>query len=100
MISNSQTTPPHLLRELTPEQWALWKRHPVTALVFDQYLPHFRELLWAELLGQWLHDNLTLNTEQLKRGMVLMAGQMENLTLGHVRQSFGLEAEVKRDDAR
>lgn len=89
---------PHLLSELTPEQWALWKRHPISALVFDQYLPHFRELLIAELLGQFLHDKLSLHGEQSKRGMILMASQMENLSLAGVRIAYGLSAVP--DDAR
>lgn len=92
------TPPPHLLSELTPDQWALWKRHPISALVFDQYLPQFREMLIADLVGKFLHDKLTLHGEQAVRGMVLMASQMENLNLGSVRVAFGLPSVP--DDAR
>lgn len=70
----------------------MWRRHPITDLVINAYLPMFRDRITAELLGQWLHDNLSLHTEQTKRGQVLMAATIENLTLETVRVMYGLPA--------
>lgn len=75
---------PPLLRELTPEQWALWKRHPVTALVMERYLPDFRRSMEQQVLHNWLDGHLTLQLEQQARGYILGAYLIEALSLQQV----------------
>lgn len=87
----TQSPHPPLLDELSPEQWAMWRRHPVTALVLERYLPDFRAELERATLDGWMSGQLTLAHEQQCRGHLLGARQMENLSLELIRVFYGME---------
>ena len=81
---------PALLAELGPEQWALWRRHPISALLLQHYLPDFRAALEQQAVNGWLSGNLSLNAEQEARGYLLAAHLIESLSLDQVRAFYGL----------
>lgn len=87
---------PTLLWELSPEQWALWRRHPVTALLLDRYLPDMRAALERQVLNAWTSGQLSLNAEQEARGHLLASHMVEGLTLDHVREFYGVTPEPER----
>ena len=81
---------PPLLHELSPEQWNLWKRHPVTALVLERYLPDFRASLERQILEAWLVNNVSLAQQESVKGHLLGAHQRETLTLDHLRSFYDM----------
>lgn len=86
-----QVQVPHLLTELSVEQWALWRRHPVSDLLLARYLPDWRGALERQALDGWIGGKLTLQAEQEARGYLLGAHMIENLALDQVRTFYGLE---------
>lgn len=83
-----------MLDELGPEQFAQWKRHPVTAMVLERYLPDLRTAMERETLDAWLNGNLSLVQEQQVKGTLLGAYLLETLSLDKVRVFYGLEAKL------
>ena len=81
---------PQLLRELSPEQWNLWRHHPVTELLLTRYLPEFRRGLERQTLNGWMAGMLSLANEQEARGYLLTAHMIENLSLDHLRVFYGV----------
>ena len=79
--------------KLTPEQWALWRRHPISVLVLHHYLPDFRAALERQAMNGWMVGTLTLQAEQEARGYLLTAHMVENLSLEAVRTFYGVEDE-------
>lgn len=90
-MDQNQRQPPEILRELTRQQWGEWKRHPVTALVLERYLPDFRRVLSEQTLQGWLDGRATLQHEQQARGHILGAMQMEGLSLDLLLTFYGIE---------
>ena len=82
---------PPLLRELSPEQWAMWKRHPVTDLIFGRYLPDFRASLERQILEAWLVNGASLAQQEQGKGHLLGAHQMEAMTLDQLRLFYDLD---------
>ena len=80
--------PPAHLAELTPEQFSLWRHHPVTALVLGRFLPDYRTALERILLNLWLAGNLTLSQEQQFRGQLLATEFVGNLDLATLRAFY------------
>ena len=83
--------PPAILAELSPEQFNLWRRHPVSALLLERYLPDFRAALERNALNAWLGGNLSLNAEQEARGYILTTHLLENLHVEQIREFYGLQ---------
>lgn len=83
--------PPELLKELAPQQWALWKQSPVSQLVFARYLPDFRFELERATMQTWMAGALTLQQEQESRGRLLMLHELENISLPRVQIFYGLQ---------
>jgi hypothetical protein len=80
---------------ITPEQYNLWKNHPVT-LAMMEYYGDFAKSLTEHLLKQWLGDTLKLSEEHEIRGRVNTLEEMINQPYHVMRQFYGLE-EVKDD---
>lgn len=90
---------PPLLKELQAEQFALWRHHPVTRLVFDDYLETLAWRIESQVLNSWLGGNLTLNAEQEARGRLIAYRLLaQGLNLSAIREEFGLPGVP--DDAR
>lgn len=90
---------PPLLPELRAEQFNLWRHHPVTRLVFDDYLESLTTLIELQVLNGWLSGNATLQAEQEARGRVIAHRLLiQNLNLSVIREHFGLPGVP--DDAR
>ena len=87
-----RTVPP-LLAELTPEQWGLWLRHPVTALLLDRYLPDLRHDIEVEVVYAWANMRMTPEYENQMRAVLAGAQFVEGLSLAKVRGFYGLEPE-------
>jgi len=83
---------PAVLLEISPEQFNLWRRHPVSALLLERYLPDFRAALERNALNAWLGGNLSLTAEQEARGYILTTHLLENLRVDQVREFYGLPA--------
>lgn len=83
--------PPHLLTELAPEQFNVWRHHPVTRLVFDDYLDGLAFRIEVQVLNSWLAGNLKLLEEGEARGRLLAYRLLvQNLNLPSIREEFGL----------
>lgn len=98
-----QQKAPAALAELTVEQWALWRHHPVSALLLERYMPDFRSALERDTLNAWLAGNLTLQGEQDARGLIHCSQMIENLSLDQVRAFYGLPTfreQVEREKVR
>lgn len=81
---------PPLIYELDAQQWAQWKRHPITALVFEHYLPAFRAALERQVLEGWLVNAVPAAQLDVFKGHLLGAHQMEALSLPQLREFYGL----------
>ena len=81
---------PPELAELTPEQWALWRQHPVSQLLLRRYLPDWRGALERQTLTGWVYGRLSLNAEQEARGYLLAINLIEGLGLNQVREFYGI----------
>jgi len=81
---------PPLLHELSPEQWNLWRHHPITELLLTRYLPDFRRGLERQTINGWMAGLLSLANEQEARGYLLTAHMIENLSLEHLRVFYGM----------
>lgn len=90
MRATEQQEVPKLLDELAPEQFAAWRHHPVTKLVFDHYLVDFRANLERGILNSWLAAKLTLQAEQESKGHILASHMVQGLTLDHIRTFYNL----------
>jgi hypothetical protein len=89
--------PPHLLTELAPEQFNVWRHHPVTRLVFDDYLEALAFRIEVQVLNGWLSGNLTLDLEQEARGRLLAYRLLvQNLNLPIIREEYGLPGTAER----
>ena len=91
---------PPLLAELTPEQFQLWRRHPVSALLLERFLPDFRRALERDAVGGWLNNRLSLIAEQEVRGRLLAFNEIEQLSLGAMRVFYGLPEKSEEDKRR
>ena len=80
--------PPAGLVELTPEQWAMWRQHPVTR-VFHQFLRDYQQTVQQAVLGQWA-KGASLADEREARGRWLAAGEMVELSLDAVKKAYGV----------
>ena len=88
---------PDLLAELTPEQWGLWRRHPITQLVLERYLPDFRMILERTVMDAWTGGKITLNAEQEARGRLLTTRFVEELNLPTVREFYGVAPQLEQN---
>lgn len=85
------TKAPDLLNELSPEQFALWRRHPVTQLVFDRYMGDFRFTMERDTIDTWMAGRLTLNLELEARGYLLTMHLLQGLSLPMLKTFYGVE---------
>lgn len=70
----------------------MWKRHPVTQLVFERYLPDFRAGLERQVLDGWLVGQVPVAQLDIFKGHLLGAHQMEALTFDALREFYGVNA--------
>lgn len=92
-----ENQPPALLDELSSQQFAEWRRHPVSKLLLERYLPDYRQALEQELLRNFVGGGLSLPDEQLTRGRLMAAHILENLTLDQIRGFYDLQPLTRRD---
>lgn len=83
---------------MSAEQFALWKRHPVTELVFSRFLPEWGEALKEETLGVLLIGKLDMEAALERRGRLLIVREMCALSLDGVRNFYGFVPEPLRPD--
>jgi hypothetical protein len=76
--------------ELAPEQFSLWRHHPITELILTQYLPHFAHAIEQQVIAGWKAGVLTLQVEQQARGYVMGAELISNVSLAQIRQFYGV----------
>ena len=87
-MAGSPPAPP-LLAELTPQQFALWRRHPVSDLVLQHYLPDWRRQLEGSVVERWMQGAVTLQGEQMTRGQLIALYQIEGISLDQIWQLYG-----------
>lgn len=91
LMTQQPRQPPHLLMELAPEQFNIWRHHPVTRLVFDDYLDALVWRIETQILNGWISGNLKLLEEGEARGRILAYRLLvQNLNLPVIREEFGL----------
>jgi len=88
--ATEQQEVPQILGELAPEQFAAWRHHPVTKLVFDHYLVDFRANLERGILNSWLAAKLTLQAEQESKGYILASHMVQGLTLDKILAFYNM----------
>ena len=82
---------PQELEELTAEQWALWRHHPVSALVLA-FLRDRAGTLEREMLGRWKAGQCRLSDEMEARGRVMELQEVADLSLDAMRTFYGVGA--------
>jgi hypothetical protein len=85
------------LKELTPQQWAQWRHHPVSK-VFLRYLADYRRALLADMLAAWESGTITLSNEHDKRGRASVCAEMGDLSLESVMSFYGMESEMETEN--
>lgn len=80
---------PEILAELGPEQFALWRRHPVTDLVL-RFLADHAEASKRDMLDAWMNGALKLQDEQVLRGRVMLVGELADLSLVSIKTFYGV----------
>ena len=83
---------PGELAEVSPNQWALWRNHPLSVIFFRKYLPDFRRALERQTMDRWIGGGLSLAFEQEARGYLLAINLLENGGLDDVRQFYGMDS--------
>lgn len=94
--------PPPLLLELTPEQFNQWRRHPVSALILEQWLPECQRRSEVDLLNIVMGGNTNPAALSNVRGELLACLLLQTMTLDKIRAAYGLLgwAEARKDDPR
>ena len=77
-----------LLAELNPQQWALWRQHPVSKVLLRDLGDYGRELR-RRVLEDWEAGRLTLAEEQERRGRLGCLSDVLGLSLDDVREFYG-----------
>ena len=94
-ISQEAREIPPLLAELSAQQFQEWRRHPVSQLLLERYLPDLRRGLEREAWNAFLSNRLSLVAEQELRGRLLTMVELEQLPLAVVRVFYGLDPQGK-----
>lgn len=89
-----------LALELSAEQFALWRQHPVSKLVFDAYLRDYADRYLRMVTDAWLSGALTLSDENVKRGQIQTFQELIEVRLQHLRSFYGIEAPRIEDAPR
>lgn len=88
---------PPLMHELSAQQWAQWKQHPITHLLFERYLPDFRAGLERQVLDGWLTGNVPVQQMDIYKGHLLGAHLIETLTFDRLQEFYGIIPEARKD---
>lgn len=88
---------PHLVRELTADQFGQWRRHPVTELVLDKWIDDFLLTLQDGVLASWLAGNLSLQVEQDSRGYIHALKHLQGMRLPDLQFFWNVPPEERAD---
>jgi hypothetical protein len=91
---------PHLIQELSPDQFGLWRRHPVTELVLDQWIDDFLATMETGIMQAWLAGTLSLQVEQDARGYIHSLRHLQRLKLADLCAFWGVQPEDQDRDRR
>lgn len=80
-----------LALELAPEQFALWRQHPVSRLVFDAFMRDYADRFLRIVTDAWLSGGLNLSDENVKRGQIMAMRELIELRLHNIRNFYGIE---------
>lgn len=89
-----EAQPPAELEELTSQQFAEWRRHPVSKLVMERYLPDFRQALERQFLESFVAGGLSEELKETTRGRLMAAHLVETLNLDVIRDFYGMTPTV------
>lgn len=91
-----QPQPPELLSELPDTSFNMWKRHPITQLLF-RYCEDVKRGMLAGHLDRWQTGNqMKDGGEDEARGAARILGEIVTLELAHIRQFYDVEAPQQR----
>lgn len=79
-----------ILAEASPEQWAQWRHHPMTRLLFG-YLASYRDQVTQTMLHEWRRGSLKLTTEDAARGRLEAVDEVIGLRFDAIDTFFGVE---------
>lgn len=105
MIEHQPPEPSEVLRDLTPQAFAQWKHHPVTAVYLkflEDQAVNFRNAaadLWESGMLDPASANPNLNANVV-RGRLLALRELHSLGLSDIRRFYGLVSEEARADER
>ena len=81
---------PAVLTELSENSFAQWRNHPVTRLVFDQFMRDDCESKLRLLLHLWLTQAAAMQDEKALRGEMLAMLRFRDISLPEIRAFYGL----------
>lgn len=81
----------HLARlaEISPQQFQLWRHHPLTA-VFLQFLADYRVSLADVVMMRWLAGNGSLQQQEETRGQIRALDDIQVLGVHSIKRFYGL----------
>lgn len=82
---------PQLLAEITDQQFALWRHHPVSAVVL-QYLDDLSAAIAKDMLARWQTGALSLVHEQEVRGRMVAYAELASIDAARLREFYGVAA--------
>ncbi len=74
-------------RDVTEQDFNLWRHHPVTALVL-RYLADYREALIVDHVAAWQAGNLDPTRDAEIRGRVISCAELAELKLDAIAQFY------------
>lgn len=81
-----------LARELTEQQFQLWRHQPISRLLF-RFLADRQEALGRNMLERWMARSLKLVDEEEARGRALESEEVRSISLATIRNFYGIEGE-------
>ena len=93
---NSEAMIPPEIKELTPEGFSQWKRHPVT-VAYRHWLLELKGLLAEQHLQRWLAGPVQPEYEAEARARLLMCDQLLDLNVLHIMRTYFSDDELEVD---
>ena len=81
------------LNQISAEDYAMWRHHPVSKIVI-QYITDFAAVLEREALDRWRSGSLRFTDEQEMRGRVLTCKELAELPFEAIKAFYEGEKEA------
>ena len=87
---------PITAKDITPAQFAAWRQHPVTAVMF-QFMRDYATLIEKKMIHDWRVGHVKLSDETEARGRVLAFSEITTLEWKSVQAFYDIEPEPEEE---